>query len=106
MGPLGMALYVDGAPVAQRADTTQGERYLGYWRLGGDNLSGWTSQPSTVNFIGAVDEVAIYPTALSATQIQTLYAARNGAEPAAPGRVHLHRERSGGVLQRCFFKRS
>ena len=54
------------------ADTTQGEGYLGYWRLGGDNLAGWPGQPSTRNFIGGVDEVAIYPTALTAAQIQAL----------------------------------
>ncbi len=49
------ALYVDGALVGQRADTTQGERYLGYWRVGGDSLAGWpasraastSSAPST-----------------------------------------------------------
>lgn len=83
MSGAGMVLYVDGAAVAQRADTTQGERYLGNWRLGGDNLTGnsligWPSPPSTPNFIGGVDEVAIYPTALTATQVQALYAARNG----------------------------
>jgi PKD repeat protein len=83
MGAQGMTLYVDGVAVAQRSDTTQGERYLGYWRLGGDALTGsaligWPSAPSTVNFIGSVDEVAIYPTALTASQIQSLYAARNG----------------------------
>lgn len=83
MSPQGMVLYVDGGAVAQRADTTRGERYLGYWRLGGDNLSGsaligWPSAPSTQNFTGGVDEVAIYPTALTASNVQALYAARNG----------------------------
>ncbi|MEU1973147.1 PKD domain-containing protein [Microbacterium sp. NPDC019599] len=89
MSSQGMRLYVDGALVAQRADTTQGERYLGYWRLGGDALSGsaligWPSVPNTVNFIGGVDEVAIYPTALSLTDIQALYAARNGGGGPPP----------------------
>ena len=83
MGPQGMVLYVDGLAVAQRTDTTQGERYLGYWRLGGDALTGgalvgWPSAPSTPNFIGSVDEMAIYPTALTASQVQTSYAARSG----------------------------
>ncbi|WP_243074145.1 PKD domain-containing protein [Microbacterium sp. SS28] len=85
----GMMLYVDGALVAQRADTTQGERYLGYWRLGGDALTGsvligWPSAPSTQNFIGSVDEVAIYPTALSLANVQALYAARNGGGGPPP----------------------
>ena len=73
MSAAGMRLYVDGALVAQRADTTAGEAYLGYWRLGGDNLDGWPSRPQTRNFIGSVDEVAIYPTALTASQVQAQY---------------------------------
>ena len=72
-----MRLYVDGAQVASRTDTTQGEAYLGYWRVGGDNLAGWPSAPGNVNFVnGWVDEVAIYPTALSLTQILAQYQAR------------------------------
>ncbi len=38
MGTDGMRLFVDGAQVANRTDTTQGESYLGYWRVGGDDL--------------------------------------------------------------------
>ena len=73
MSAAGMRLYVDGRLVAQRTDTTAGEAYLGYWRLGGDTLDGWPSKPPTRNFIGSVDEVAIYPTALSAAQVQAQY---------------------------------
>ena len=69
LGAGGMNLYVDGIRVGQRTDTTGGENYLGYWRLGGDNLSGWTNDPTSDNFGGAVDEVSIYPTVLSQTQI-------------------------------------
>jgi len=73
MSSAGMRLYVDGALVAQRTDTTAGEAYLGYWRLGGDNLDGWPSRPPTRNFIGSVDEIAVYPTALTAAQVQAQY---------------------------------
>ncbi|MFZ1286681.1 MAG: PKD domain-containing protein, partial [Candidatus Phosphoribacter sp.] len=73
MSSAGMRLYVDGVLVGQRADTTAGESYLGYWRLGGDKLDGWPSRPPTNNFIGSVDEIAIYPTALSAGQVQAQY---------------------------------
>jgi PKD repeat protein len=73
MSAAGMRLYVDGRLVAQRTDTTAGEAYLGYWRLGGDWLDGWPSKPPTRNFIGSVDEIAIYPTALSDSQIQAQY---------------------------------
>ena len=73
MSSAGMRLYVDGVLVASRTDTTAGEAYLGYWRLGGDNLNGWSSTPPTRNFIGSVDEIAIYPSALTAAQIQAQY---------------------------------
>ena len=78
MSSAGMRLYVDGALVGSRTDTTVAEPYLGYWRLGGDVLSGWPNTPTTRNFAGGVDEVAIYPTALSQAAIQAQYALRNG----------------------------
>jgi PKD repeat protein len=78
MSSAGMRLYVDGNLVGSRTDTTAGEAYLGYWRLGGDVLDGWPGQPSTRNFVGNVDEIAVYPTDLSQAQIQAQYALRNG----------------------------
>jgi PKD repeat protein len=82
MSPAGMVLYVDAAAVAQRADITQGEAYLGYWRLGGDNLNGWPNTPTTRNFIGTVDEVAVYPTALTQSKINAQYEASGRGVPA------------------------
>ncbi|MFT3970689.1 MAG: PKD domain-containing protein [Micropruina sp.] len=86
MSAQGMQLYVDGVRVARRSDTTQGEKYLGYWRVQGDSLSGWTSQPSNVNFIGSIDEVAAYPTALDQSTILAQYVAsgRTSVVPQAP----------------------
>jgi len=84
MSGAGMRLYVDGNLVGSRTDTTAGEAYLGYWRLGGDVLGtddgrpGWTPRPSSNNFVGSVDEVAVYPTALAQSTIQAQYALRNG----------------------------
>src|SRR3712207_1525443 len=78
MSSAGMRLYVDGALVGSRTDTTAGEAYLGHWRLGGDNLGGWPSTPTTPNFAGGVDEVAVYNTALAQTTIQSQYALRTG----------------------------
>ena len=69
----GMALFVDGKPVGQNPGTTVGQPYSGYWSVGGDNLNGWPSQPSSNYFSGAIGDVAIYPTPLSAQQIQTHY---------------------------------
>lgn len=73
----GMALYVDGQLVASNG-TTQAQSYTGYWRVGGDNLAGWRFHAwyPPANFLtGTIDEVAIYPTALSATQVAAHYAA-------------------------------
>lgn len=95
MGPSGMALYVDGVLSGSRTDTTQGEAYMGNWRLGGDRLTGWPTVPTMVNFIGSVDEVAVYPTALSAAQVLTLYQARNsqgGNQPPTAAFTHSETE--------------
>lgn len=72
-GPGGMALYVDGALVAQRTDVTKGETYLGYWRIGGDNLSSWPSRPVSNYFAGDIDEVAVYAKVLSPAAIANHY---------------------------------
>ncbi|GGC16506.1 PKD domain-containing protein [Cellulomonas carbonis] len=65
LGDTGMNLYVDGRRVASRGDTTTAQAYAGYWRIGGDNLGGWPSRPSNDFFVGSIDEVAVYPTALA-----------------------------------------
>ncbi|WP_104523846.1 PKD domain-containing protein [Blastococcus atacamensis] len=61
----GMVLYVDGKQVATRTDTTSAEAFNGNWRIGADNVWGNGSR----RFIGSIDEVAIYPTALPADRI-------------------------------------
>ncbi len=70
LGSNGMVLYVDGMRVGQRADVTAGQPYSGYWRIGGDNVSSWPSAPTSSYFSGAIDEVSIYPSVLSLTQVQ------------------------------------
>jgi PKD repeat protein len=64
LGPDGMALYVDGVLTGSRADVTAGQAYNGYWRIGGDR--GWAGADY---WTGGVDEVAVYPTVLSAGQV-------------------------------------
>ena len=71
LGPDGMALYIDGDLVASRADTTSAQTYDGYWRLGGDSTWG----NSGTWFSGWIDEPAIYPAALTATQVANHYVA-------------------------------
>ena len=72
----GLKLYVDGNLVASRTDVTVGEHLaIGYWRIGGDTLSGWPSQPTSGNFNGSLDDVAVYTQALGAGEISAHYAA-------------------------------
>ena len=71
MGEDGIRLYVDGSEVDARTDGTVAQNYEGYWRIGGDSLSNWPNRPSSDNFSGWVDEVAIYPHVISpATVLQ------------------------------------
>jgi hypothetical protein len=81
----GMQLYVDGQLIGTN-QTTLAQNYSGYWRVGGDNLNGWsldswggnsqgTTQPNSYYWNGTIDDVAVYPYALSATQVATHYAA-------------------------------
>ena len=64
LSPSGMALYLDGVLVGSRTDTTAGLSYSGYLRVGSDSALGGSS-----TFNGRIDEVAVYPTALSAAQV-------------------------------------
>lgn len=77
LGAEGMRLYVDGELVAQRASTTTALELDGFWRLGTDRITGWSSAPSS-GFAGYVDEVAIYDKQLSAASISNHYRAGIG----------------------------
>lgn len=81
LGAAGMRLYVDGEQVGSDPSVTTAQAYQGYWRVGGDNLNGWPGVGSH-NFAGRIDEVAVYPTALSAQQVAQHYAI--GAGDALP----------------------
>ena len=45
LGSGGMSLSVDSKQVAQNAAVTHGVNYQGWWRLGGDTLSGFANRP-------------------------------------------------------------
>lgn len=75
LGPNGMRLYVDGSLRGTRSTTVSGNAYAGYWHLGGDSLSGWTSAPSNTRFAGSLDEFSVYPTELGASQVLAHYQA-------------------------------
>lgn len=72
-----ISLYVDGTQVAS-ASAGAPQNYTGYWRLGYDNLNGWPSAPSSQSFEGSIGEVAVYSSALTATQVSNHYVAAGG----------------------------
>ncbi|MFV2119107.1 LamG-like jellyroll fold domain-containing protein [Streptomyces sp. Act-28] len=72
-GPSGMTLYVDGKRVGGNGYSGH-ERQAGYWRVGGDAVGSWPSRPSSNYFAGQLDETAVYPTALTASQVADHYA--------------------------------
>ncbi|WP_245821173.1 LamG-like jellyroll fold domain-containing protein [Geodermatophilus pulveris] len=78
----GLALYVDGTLIGKRADVTAASRYTGHWRVGGDRS--WFSGADW--FAGRIDEVAVYPRALSPEQVRAHDSTgRSGTVPnAAP----------------------
>jgi hypothetical protein len=77
-GSDGMHLYVDGTQVASNTTPT-GQGYLGYWRVGGTSLTGWSPTP-TSNFLGgSISDVSFYNSELSSSQVSGQYA----ASPAA-----------------------
>jgi PKD repeat protein len=68
LSPSGMTFYLDGKRVGTNGGTTVGQAYQGYWRIGGD--SAWSGN---AYFNGAIDDVAVYPSALSLTQVRQHY---------------------------------
>ena len=82
LGAGGLTLFVDGRQVAGRADTTGAAAYNGYWRVGGDQIgTGWPSRPTGNSFAGSLDEVAVYPTALSAQAVTAHWDRGRGVVP-------------------------
>ena len=81
LSPAGMVLDIDGAEVASNPSVTTAQNYWGYWRIGGDNS--WSGNPFLQ---GSIADTAIYPTALTQTQIDTQYnlSGRTYTPPVAP----------------------
>ena len=74
----GMRLYVDGTLVGTNPQTAA-QDYTGYWRVGGDTT--WGPQPW---FAGTVDEVAVYPVALTPAQVAQHFQLGSGTVPNQP----------------------
>lgn len=72
VGTSGTRIYVDGTQAASSSATATAA-YTGYFRVGYDNLTGWTSAPSSNYLNGTLDEVAAYSTTLTATDAADQY---------------------------------
>ena len=79
MGPSGIRLVLDGNQVGANSSIKTAGYYWGYWRVGGDQLSGWPSRPTSNSFAGTLDEVAVYPTELTVAQAANHNALGRGA---------------------------
>lgn len=82
-GSDGMALYVDGVLAASDPATSGAQAYAGYWRIGGDNLSGWPDAPSNAYVTARMDEVAVYARVLSPQEVSQHFAIGTGMQPPA-----------------------
>lgn len=78
IGSNGEQLFVDGVLVASDPGILGAQEYDGYWRIGGDNIGGWPSQPSSYYFAGSLDDFAVYGRALSATEVDDHYRLAKG----------------------------
>ncbi len=75
------------------------QQFIGYWRVGYDNLNGWPWEPSSFAFGGSLDDFTLYQYQMSAAQVAQLYAA-SGASAARPSR-HPGGNRGGGMRDRA-----
>ncbi|MFI5240419.1 MAG: LamG domain-containing protein [Candidatus Saccharimonadia bacterium] len=84
MGSTGMNLYVDGKSDGTPNANTTSISGSGYWRIGDDQLSGWTSAPTSNFFSGTIDEIKVFNRTLSSAEAAAFFSAENtGARSAA-----------------------
>ncbi len=82
-GPPRMLLYVDGAAAGSQSQPPNALSYTGYWHIGFGSLAGWAGAPASSYFPGALSNVAILPTALTAANAAALSGAATQAAAAA-----------------------
>lgn len=79
MSAAGMKLYIDGSLVNTDPNVKKGANIDGYWRIGYDTMDvkkgTWPGAPTSLFFACTIDNAAVYPAALTQTQIQAHYAA-------------------------------
>jgi hypothetical protein len=72
----GIELFVDGVSVGQDSSVQDAAGYYGYWRVGADNINVWPQRPISNGVAGDVDEVAIYPHALTSAEVAMHFSLR------------------------------
>jgi PKD repeat protein len=95
LGNSGMVLDVDGELVASRNDVTSAQSYSGVWRIGGDNLNGWPSQPNSNYVSGSIDEASVWDWALDQPTISDLYEVGSQGQPNDPPTAAFTSTKSG-----------
>ena len=71
-GTTGLRLYIDGTQVATSTTVASGT-YGGFFRVGYDSLTNWTPTASSGQFLGSIDEAAVYSATLTATDAADHY---------------------------------
>lgn len=79
-----LSVYVDGNLAGQVNAVPAPREYDGYWRLGADQTLGFVNRPTDMGMVGQVDEVAVYPSALSAETLKRHYELGLGTAPNQP----------------------
>ncbi len=79
----GMFLYVDNHSAVSNPYATSAGNYTGYWHLGWSPHSNWTYAPYDDYLNGSLAEVAILGTALSSSNVSTLYNASSASAYAS-----------------------
>jgi galactose oxidase len=86
-GSDGLDMYVDGQLVKNNTTTSLPQNYLGYWRVGYEDASGWNDSPTNSYFAGTISDVAFYNVELSSAQVSTQYSQSGAGLPTSPTNV-------------------
>jgi len=83
----GLKIYVNGTSVATNASATSAQAYDGFWTVGWAYGAVYVPTPLSYYLAGSLAEVAVFPSALSAAQVTTLYNSGSGTESSFETRV-------------------
>lgn len=75
----GMFLYLDSHSAISNSSVTSAQSYSGYWHLGWSPHSGWSDPPTDDYLSGSLAEAAIVGSALSSSNVSTLYNATSAS---------------------------